>query len=407
MRTPRPLLFLLLLLPLTACSRTEKIISPAAPSIQSYAPPELVGTWVVDSGSLMTDFVAGLATFGVTADVTAIRIGSDGTGNVWLRDRLTGTKDRVQAYVLFDDDDNTLVFDFAAELTTDVTFNLALERYTYIFPLVMADGPRLRFADEEGRIANFSYRVEIPDSLDCEVLDVIERYDGVPAPQFFSDMTTFQGDLMYASGTGQLERFQLASQSIGTPFGPVSSRLPQTSQGSTFWTHCGCGGSRDAFRRSLTTLFDTVSSEDEMGGPITFRAMAYDPAADRLWLHGRPFDSQFGQFYVMNTNGEPDLIEQTLSFNRDLRALAFDGGYLWGIVTVASQSVVAIDPATAKVAQSWEIPDVDVSWSGLEFAGGSMYMIGTDLSGDGVMVRMAIPSVLPTDSTMGPVAGVF
>ncbi|MCA9753992.1 MAG: hypothetical protein KC591_17470 [Gemmatimonadetes bacterium] len=389
---PRSVLLtaLALLLTQTACTRDP--VSPALPTgTLTYAPPELVGTWTLENGSMMDDFVGGLATFGVTTDVTAIRIGSDGTGDVWLRDRLTDAKDRVRAFVFYDDDDYTLVFDFAAEPTTDFQFNLAVNRQTYVYPIVSRTARALRIADADGRVALLERVSTLPNELDPKELEVLARYDGVPRPQFFTDMVLFNGDLAYASSV-QLETFSLTTQSVGDPLGPVSSRMLQTTQGGFFWTHCACGGSRDAFKRTLTTVFDTVSSEDEMGGPITFRAMAYDPMADRLWLHGRPFDSQFGQFWVMNTNGEPDVIDRSLSFNRDLRALAFDGSDLWGIETVATQVVVRIDPVDGKVIESYEIPDLDVSWSGLVFGPDGMYLLGTTLDDEGVILLASRPA---------------
>jgi hypothetical protein len=371
------------------CSRdSTDPVSPVGDSLD-VVPRSMVGTWLLESGSMMQDFVAGLATFSVTADVTAVQIGDDGTGRVWLRDRLTGAKDCLRAFVLFDDTDRTLVFDFSAETVSDVVYNVALDRFTFVYPVVSEEASALRIADAEGRVAIVSSQAQLPDSVACASLAVAGRFDGLPAPQFFSDLVLYQGDLIFNGGsTGQIERFSPMTHTLGTPLGPTSSRIVQTAQGAFFWTHCGCGGSRDAFKRNLTTIFDTISSEDEMGGAITFRAMAYDALNDRLWLHGREFDDQFGRFYVMITNGEPDLIERQISFNRDVRALAFDGTDLWAVVTVASQVVVRIDPATGNVLESYEVPDEDVSWAGLEIAPDGMYMLGTDLSGGGVIVHL-------------------
>ncbi len=399
---------LVLLLPLAACTQNETVAPPAAAvpdapdQLDQPDPPhsgttlrELSGLWLLESGSMMSDFVAGLATFTITADVTAIRIGNDGTGNVWLRDRLTGTKDCVQAYVIFDDTDGSLAFDFAAEKTTDVIFNVALERYTYVYPFVTVENGWLGIADAEGQIAIFSNQVSLPGDVTCDQFDIAATYD-VPSPQYFGDLVYYVDQLIFNSNQGQIEAFDLLTDTLGSPLGPTSSRLVQTAQSWFFWTHCGCGGSRDAFMRNLASVFDTVSSEDEMGGPITFRAMAYLPTTDRLWLHGRPFEGQYGQFFIMDTSGEPDVIDDTIAFNRDLRGLAFDGTDLWGIVTVASQSVVRIDPLTGDVLQSFEVPDVDVSWSGIESVGGEhLYMLGTDLEGNGVLYK------LTTDIALG------
>lgn len=346
------------------------------------------GTWLLESGGALPTLVGGLATFGVTTDVTALILRQDGTGRVFLRDRLTGARDCVRTFVIFDGD--TLVLDLAAETATDFVFNIALDEVSFFFPVVFTRPNLMGIADEEGQIAIFSRQSELPPDVTCGELQVVDRFEGLPLPQFFSDLVLFNGDLVYSSST-QIESFDLETHTLGAPLGALNNRLVQTTQGGFLWTHCGCGGSRDAFKRTLLIVADTVSSESEMGGPITFRAMAYDPAADRLWLHGRSFDDQFGRFYVMNTNGEPDVIERQMSFNRDLRALAFGGPDLWGIVTVASQSVVRIDPATGQVLESFEAPDEDVSWSGLVFDAFNMYLLGADPAGEGVIYKLARP----------------
>jgi hypothetical protein len=403
MRSLKALIALFMLLFLAACTEKETVplspVPPSDPAGGAITLRDVSGLWLLEGGSMMSDFIGGLATYGITADVTAIQIGTDGTGHVWLRDRLTGTKDCVRAYVIFDDSDESLAFDFAAEKTTDVVFNLAINRYTYVYPLVTVENGWLGIADEEGRIALFSSQVALPDDVTCDEFTVSAQYE-VPAPQFFSDLVHYNDDLIFNGGsTGQIETFSLISQTLGPPLGPTNSRLVQTAQDEFFWSHCGCGGSRDAFKNTLDDVVDTISSEDEMGGPITFRGMAYQPTTDRLWLYGRPFDTQFGQFFVMDTSGEPDIVEDQISFNRDIRALAFDGTDLWAVVTVATQTVVRIDPSSGAVLQSYEIPDVDVSWAGLEVVGGTIYMLGTDLEGNGVLYRLnTTVSSVPTES---------
>jgi len=345
------------------------------------------GKWVLESGAMLDTFVTGLATFSVTTDTVALELYDDGSARVVLRDRMTGATDCVRAFAIFDG--QTLALDVGAESGT--FSNLAVDQKTFVFPVVVSDAQSLGLADAAGQIALFRKVTELPPEADCGTLEVLDRFDGLPPAQFFSDLVLFNGDLVYSTST-EIQAFDLATDTLAAPLGATSGRLVQTTQGGFLWTHCGCGGSRDAFKRTLLILADTVSSETEMGGPITFRAMAFSTTTDRLWLHGRDFDDQFGRFYVMNTNGEPDIIDQQISFNRDLRALAFDGTELWGLVTVASQSVVRIDTATGQVLASFEVPDEDVSWGGLVFDDlGQMYLMGTDGFGQGVITRLAHP----------------
>lgn len=407
MRSMKLAMTLSVLLPLAACTQNETIAPiTALPADLADTPDppdypdvptslrELSGLWVLEGGSMMEDFVKGLATYSTTTDVKAIRINDDGTGRVWLLDRLTGTKDAVQAYVIFDDTDGSLVFDFAAEKTTDVVYNIAIETYSYTFPFVTVESGWLGIADAVGHIALLSSQTSLPSDIALDEFNVFAEYS-VPPPQFFGDLACYGDELIFNSSS-QIETFDPVTGTLGDPLGPTSSRLVQTTEGPYFWTHCGCGGSRDAFKRTLTSVHDTVSSEDEMGGPITFRGMAYHASSNRLWLHGRPFDSQSGQFYVMNTTSEPDVVEETIAFNRDIRGMAFDGNELWAVVTVASQSVVRIDLASGDVLQTFEIPDLDVSWSGLEVVSDTIYMLGTDLDGNGVIFEVGmVPRSVP------------
>ena len=377
-------------MPVQASSDDTPTLDPAR-ELTPFTPQPFspVGTWVLDGGSALPDFIQGLATFSTTADVTGLKINADGTGRVFFRDRQTDARDCARVFALFDGE--TMVLDFGAETTTDVVFNTALEDTTFFYPVVVASQDSLGIADETGLVALFSRVASIPPELDCGSLTVTDRFDGLPGPQFFTDLVLLNGNLNFNSGDGQIETFDLKTDTLIAPLGPSNSRLVQTVEDGFFWTHCGCGGSRDAFKRSLTTVVDTVSSESNMGGPITFRAIAYNDQTDRLWLHGRRFSDSFGRFFVTNTNVEPDVVEQEISFNRDLRALSFDNGALWGIVTVATQTVVQIDTTTGKVIASYEVPDEDVSWSGLTFDANNMYMVGSDQRGEGVLLRLQKP----------------
>ncbi len=344
----------------------------------SHEAPEPLpfGTWLLEGGATLTTFID-------QADVTAMILNEDGTGRVFLTDRFTGARDCVQAFNVYDG--QTLVVDFTAD--PNITFGI--NRF-FTFPVVAVDHGALGLADESGEVAWFSRQSQLPDDVTCGELEIQRTFTNLPAPQFFSDMVHFNGDLVYSTSTN-IERFDLNTNRMGVPLGPTSGRLVQTVQGDHFWTHCGCGGSRDAFRRNLTNIFDTVSSESEMGGATTMRALAYNSVEDLLWIHGRPFDSQFGQFFLVDTRSEPDVVVETLSFNRDLRALAFDGTDMWGIVQIASQTVVRINTITGEVFESYEIPDEDVTWSGLSIDPFSMYLLGTDASGAGVIAKVKTP----------------
>jgi len=337
--------------------------------------PSPFGLWVLDFGTLAPDFVPG-------ADVTGLAINDQGFGRVFLNDRETNANDCVRAFALFDG--NTLVMDFSAEASLSLLANR-----TFVFPVVVFDEQTLGLADAEGQIAWFTRQTAMPDALTCDQLPEVDRFNHLPAQNFFSDLVHYAGDLMYNSqANNQIERFDLASNSMDVPLAPTNNRYLQTVQGIHFWTHCACGGSPDATRRSLTTVFDTVSSQTELGGFITIRAMAFETTTTHLWIHGRAQSTGRANFTVVNTAVEPDQVIRSIPFNRDLRALAFDGADMWGLVTVATQSIVRISVVTGQVIESFEVPDENVAWGGLVFDEAHMYLLGTDTAGEGVIVQV-------------------
>ncbi|HPF39665.1 MAG TPA: hypothetical protein P5081_09680 [Phycisphaerae bacterium] len=350
--------------------------------------PQPFGVWLLESGGMLSTMVQGASTAGVTTDVTALILNEDGTGRVFFRDRLTGMKDSVRVLAIYDDD--AIALDFAAEPTIDFVYNLAITAKTFVFPFVVFDEDSLSIGDETGAIAIFSRQSSLPADATPSALTMVDRFDNLPAPNFFSDLALLGDDLLY-TGRDQLEAFRLTTDAMTTSPGPTLSRHVQTVQDNHLWTHCGCGGSKDAYMRTLTSVADTINSESELGGAITMRAMAYEPMTDRLWIHGRDFANSTGRFYIVDTNAEPDTLERTIPFNRDVRGLAFDGTDMWAIATLAAQSIVRIDATTGETIETYETPDEGVSWAGIVFDGDFMYLLGTDLDGEGVILRVERP----------------
>lgn len=327
------------------------------------------GTWQLRSGIMLPNFDANL-------EVTGLVLDDDGMGRVFFRDLLTGANDCVRILYLFYNND-TLLIDFVRERS----LRMHAER-TNIFPTVVIDGDFLGLADGAGNIALFSREDALPAEMSCGALQVVELFSNIPVPSFFSGLVLFNGDLIYNSTNNQIEVFDLATDSIAAPLAPTNSRFIQTTQSVAipphFWHHCACGGSPDISRSNLTTVFDTVHTTNDLSRQITIRAAAFLPTTNRLWLHG------FGQanggrfvFLIVDSNAEPDVLEQVIDFNREVRGLAFDGTDLWGFVTMATRSVARINPVTGKVVETFEVPDEDVAtWVGIAFEGAHMYLLG-------------------------------
>lgn len=338
---------------------------------------QIRGDWLLEDGELLPDFDAFLA-------VTAIRLSDDGKGRIFFRDTFTNAKDCVRLLHLFDGE--TLVIDFSPE---PASFNHPQQ--TFAFPMVVIEGDSLTLADEEGHIARFTRQQELPASVVCGSLQVVDTFDNVPAPSFFTGLVEWIGDLLYNSTANQIERFDLDTDTVGPVVAPTDGRLLQSVQNLNFWTHCACGGSPDATFRTLASVIDTVRTGTDLGLQITIRAMEYVPTTNRLWLAGRAASDSRGRFLIVNTSGEPDILEEAILFDREVRGLSFDGADLWAVVTMRSRSICRIDPSTRKVLESFELPDEDGNLYGLRFAGGYLYAIGVNAESQGVLYRLEQP----------------
>ncbi len=354
-------------------------INPDARGPLTRPEPEPFGTWLLEDGELLPLFDNGL-------EVTALILEDDGYARVFFRDVQTNANDCARAFALYDGE--TLALDLSAEPNS-----AANPERTMFFPVVVVEFNRLGLADETGQIALFSRKLQLPPEVTCGELEVLDVFEGLPNPHSFGDLVLHFGDLIYNSTfpADQIERFDLDTNMIIAPVAPTQNRFVQAKQGFDFWTHCGCGGSPEATRRTLISVIDTVHTGNDLGEQITIRAAEFVPTTNRLWLHGRSNAGNSFQFLVVNSNAEPDVLEQEIFFNRDVRGLSFDGTDLWGFVTMASRSICRIDPVTGKVTKSFELPDEDINWTGLEPVGDDLYLIGSDANQQGVIYRVVLP----------------
>ncbi len=351
------------------------------PGVGRLPKPSPFGHWLLEDGLLLDEVDTSL-------EAMAITVGEDGFGRVYFRDLRTGTNDCVRAFVLYDGEQMAL--DFSAEAS--LSFN---PNRTVFFPLVIAGQDTLSLADEFGNIALLSRQEVLPDDVTCGELEVVDVISGLPRPNSFGDLNFFDGDLVFNSTDNLIEVFDLQTDTLIAPLGPTNSRFIQTtqpvSQTQHFWHHCGCGGSPDAFRSNLTTVFDSFHTGNNFNEEITIRAGAYVTDTDRLWLHGFGDNDNRGKFLVINPNVEPDVLEETIDFHRSVRGLTFDGDDLWGMVQMATRSIARIDAETGDVIETYELPDEDIFWTGLSFDEEFMYLIGSDASLTGVLYRLERP----------------
>ncbi len=375
-----PILLPLVLALTQGCEQPTSIVAATPVSDvarENRLPTEIYGPWLLTQGTVAPALISG-------AQVTALDIQPDGFARAYIRDLKTDANDCVRVFTLFDG--NTLVLDFSRE----PAFSFNAERGN-LFPVVELDAQNLAVASPEGVVALFERQLALPSSVTCRTLNFAVEATGLPPANSFGDLVLYNGDLIYNSTDNQIQAYDLDTNSLVAPLGPTQSRFLQTSQGTDLWTHCGCGGSPDVFRRNLTTVFDTVHTGNDLGLEITVRAGAYNSATDRLWLHGAADATGQQQFLIVNTNGEPDVLVESALFDRSLRGLAFDGTDMWGFITIGSRSIVRIDTTTKRVIQTVELPDEDVFWTGLEFdTDGTMYLLGNE-DDHAVLMRLVTP----------------
>lgn len=58
---------------------------------------------------------------------------------------------------------------------------------------------------------------------------------------------------------------------------------------------------------------------------------------------------------------------------------------------MVSTSICRIDPATARVIESFEVPNEGISLIGLEVVENHIYVLGTDANGQGILYRLNRP----------------
>ena len=349
--------------------------------------PTLFAAWVAEAGELIANYRDDLS-------IRGLILNEDGTGRLFIRDLRTDGKDCARVYVVYDGD--SLVLDLGAEPLLRNTDNRSMT-----FPVVAFDEDSLSLADEDGFVTHFTRVEEMPADVACGELEVAESYAGLPAPESFGrskhgDLVPHHGTLVYNSDDDMIERFDYTNGVLFTPLGPTTNNSVFTAQTESFvtdlWTACLCNGGYDTIRRTdLNTVFDEVNTDDDIGGELTIRSAAYHALTDRLWLHGLWITEGWYYFRIYKTDDEPNEFMDTFIFDRRLRGMAFHGNELWAIVDYATRSIVRIDTQTGDVVESYEVPDEDVTWSGLTFVGDHMYLLGSTQDREGVIYKVVKP----------------
>src|SRR5262245_7383024 len=269
---------------------------------------------------------------------------------------------------------------------------------TILFLRDQPDGQTLVLTDVTGEESVFDREAAVPASLECLTLNVQTVHSGYSAvPTFFTGLA-FDGTFLWFTDENEEDVFPIdpMTGALGVPVQLVASQfqMVHACQGTDFWTHCRCGGSQEAQRRTQADVFvDQVDTENDLLNEISVRGIAYDAVGNVLWLHGFGRDDRIARFLQVDSNAEPDVLLSSDDFNVDLLSIAWDGTNMWGITSI--QNIVRIDVGTFKATATYETPDVNVEWRGIASApassgiGTSLYLIGRDtVTGEGVLAEV-------------------
>jgi hypothetical protein len=192
---------------------------------------------------------------------------------------------------------------------------------------------------------------------------------------------------------GQVYPVNPDTGAVGAPIALGPSPHVHAVQADAFWTHCGCGGSREAQLRTKTdTLLDEISTETELGFPLGLRVrgIAFDSVAGIVWLHGQDRETDVRQFVGVDASGEPDVTVSGSTFDSSIRSMTWDGAHMWALADGAGGQVVErIDMTTFEVVQQFAAPRSDVDWQGIASVAGRLFLVGTTAATTGILIEVA------------------
>jgi hypothetical protein len=287
-------------------------------------------------------------------------------------------------------------FPWARGASPAITVDLTRVQYqgTRVLRTAASSADTLRLTDNLGVTLIFSRATAVAPAFECLALAEQQRFTGLPEPDYSTGLAFDGLSLWYTElNTGMVYPVDPGTGAAGTPvdLGFFSQyAYVHAAQAGDFWTHCNCGGNEKAVRRSPGgSDVDTVDTDVDLGEKLGIRALAFDPAAGVLWIAGNSADSYAGRLLQVATDVEPDTLVSSAAFATELRALAFDGSNLWGLTQDAPQSVLRIDPATARATATYAVPAASVDWRGVAAVAGQIFLVGATPSNEGVLVAYA------------------
>ncbi len=245
------------------------------------------------------------------------------------------------------------------------------------------DGDTLTLTDSEGRTAVFERVAEVPASERCDSLEATSSLPlSLPVDRAYGSNLLSDGSQLWIVGEdGKAYPIDPTTASVGAGQTLATGQYYHAvaAQNGDFWAHCQCGGSEDIKRMRLGgTEIDSVDTATDLGNEIRIRAGSWD--GSRLWLWGRNRDSNRGELLRVNSNTEPDVLEDVLVFDTwTLRQLTHHDGKLWGLFRFAGWQLAELDPAAGRVTKSYVLPALEMNgqYIGIASLNGKLYLLAS------------------------------
>lgn len=331
----------------------------------------LIGVWKFDPSEALQESLDGTLTYVV--------LGADGFAEFLSRSEETDILGCQEGPYLVDS------VGFIAQLP---------DAYTAIILLaeIGADG-QLTLTADDGRTATATRVSDVPEEDRCGTLAVENTFENLPDPESFTGLAFDGNSLWYEEQNTRLVfPINPATGAAGAPANLGGSQFSHVHamQGADFWTHCGCGGSQEAQRRTPAgAMVDEVDTDTDLGFEIGIRGIAYDAVGNVLWLHGYSYDEGKASFLRVNSNAEPDVLISQDAFDASINALAFDGTHLWAVVGYGEAArIVEINVGTFKAVKTYKNPDNTLQWRGIAATNGSLFLLGEAIGNEGVIYEV-------------------
>lgn len=226
---------------------------------------------------------------------------------------------------------------------------------------------------------------------EADVFTVIECFD-VPTPHYYSGLA-YDGNWLWYTVEDGTESVPIKPETGMADYPIPVTAVLHAAQEEDFWTHCSCGGSPDAIRKSKSgTVKDLVRTDVDFSSKIRIRGIAYDSTGHVLYLAGDAGWTFENQLLRVNSDAEPDILLgiSTIDFSYgSLRAITWDGLSLWAIIGIGTQTIISIDANNGVVIDAYASPDAMVDWQGIAAIGEDFFLLGSK-SNAAVLCRVAL-----------------